>query len=943
MPRIVTIILVVILLIVLLFLLRMCIEPEQPPAGAFDIPEPPSVMPPDPDVRRPAAVDPGKLPPGGRARFSAFEGDNFFVTFPVIQRDSLTTTEVANEAVAPVLEAMGFDKGLAALRHPPESGVPLARANFAGLIAPVLVEAEGNPKAQGPKTQDLLAVFAGEVPADDAINNALKMGEGMDFAQFVAGIERQEILFPFAQIHDDVPIEHTSITAARWEGQGITAVWGSLINTYTVENTVALSPSQIRKAGAPALTKIDGIRCLEGEMREALRERLLPRLREKVVGADQLQVFDYGEQTCGIIEAGPVLVLLPYGTDGSGATRLRYSYRMIIRIRYVTAGGGEIPAAFQVWHDAETAAVLKLISLTHNVSARGEIFYKDPEAGTRTRSFEVDPASGGSYTLQLTDMMDRIDYGDDGYNASDTSISDSTDGSSATFANFNQAPINDETQAICSSGTNRDYEQVNVFASVYDYTMQGRSLGVFMPFPRIGSFQIDVGTSFCNAFNAGDIMSFGYCQGYTEADCPDHTGPTRTEYSIYTAIDNTWVAHEHAHSLTPRFTNTRPDDWCGLPDCDVPTGWGTFHDLADFWADHFESTNCWSGWQSKNEGVVDGSLYCAVSDEGGFVPRAHELEVPFDSTNPLDHFPEHRDLATGGYANMQMPTAMLWDVRLGMRSKCRWSGTPQFAVRYARGLKRTGFFAAPPAGTDLGLYRYLHDLEEKLMYEWTTAGDPDGPPAFRHNGPHTTNKVMAGFARGGVFLIPYQCLDDDAASDDPTACPTGTNGGDAVVDIDDNDPADDYTINGVPHKEIDFLELGGAAPTFHVWTGPRYQFDAAGGRTYPNPSLCNAEFQVEASTDPGFAPADTVVSPWQAVDRDPSTPASTECYGTWTPTAAEWTTLQSGGAGSLLHYRARTRDSGGGNVRLSTDPGAGVWAGVPAPYAVITADGLSDY
>ena len=228
------------------------------------------------------------------------------------------------------------------------------------------------------------------------------------------------------------------------------------------------------------------------------------------------------------------------------------------------------------------------------------------------------------------------------------------------------------------------------------------------------------------------------------------------------------------------------------------------------------------------------------------------------------------------------------------------------------------------------------------MDEWTTAGSPGGPPAFIHNGAHTANKVSAGFARAGVFLIPSQCLDNDAATIDATSCPSGTNGGDAVIDIDDNDTADDYPTNNETHAEVDFLELGGPAPSFHVWTGPRYQFDGTGAGTNPNPSLCNAQYRVEVHTDPTFPNPGMVQSGWKDVDRDPSTP-NTECYAEWSPSVGQWNSLQSGGDGTRIYYRVKTRMSASVNERISTEPGAGLWTGVPPPYAVITSDGLSDY
>ena len=78
------------------------------------------------------------------------------------------------------------------------------------------------------------------------------------------------------------------------------------------------------------------------------------------------------------------------------------------------------------------------------------------------------------------------------------------------------------------------------------------------------------------------------------------------------------------------------------------------------------------------------------------------------------------------------------------------------------------------------------------------------------------------------------------------------------------------------------------------------------------------------------------------VPTDPTAGGTVQCYGTWTPTAAQWTALQAGGAGTRLYYRATTRNAVDANERISTQPGKGLWT-VPPPYAVITVDGKSDY
>ncbi|MGI9288350.1 MAG: hypothetical protein ACR2P1_23395, partial [Pseudomonadales bacterium] len=313
-------------------------------------------------------------------------------------------------------------------------------------------------------------------------------------------------------------------------------------------------------------------------------------------------------------------------------------------------------------------------------------------------------------------------------------------------------------------------------------------------------------------------------------------------------------------------------------------------------------------------------------------------------TDPKDHFPEHRDLIVppAHYYDMQIGTAALWQVRQGMRSKSRPSGTPQFSVRFARALKHTGFFT-PGGFNDRLIYEYLYDLESMMADEWATVGSSGWAPADQPSGSHTMNKVTSGFAATGLFLVPSACIDSDITTADSGYCPEGEFGGDAVINIDDNDSEDDLVSHGVTHKEVDFLELKGSAPSFNVWTGPRYRFNNNGAATLTNPSPCNTQYQVEVSTSDLFifAPGSTQQSGWLKVDTNPTTLASVECFASWTPDARQWRELQAGGDGSRIYYRVRTRDSDGLNERISTEP-ANMWR-VPPAYAVITENGLSDY
>jgi hypothetical protein len=847
-------------------------------------------------------IDPTALPKSARAHFPAYDGDPIFVTLPVQQQLDLPAAQVLAEVIGPVLKSIGFRGGIGDFATPTPEGVKQPRGDFKRLAQVVSDEYARNPKLARAKTQDMLAVFRGTRAADPEMDRVLSTGEGMTFAQYVAGIERLEIQYPFQQLHKGVPIEHSMLIASRWEGQGITSVFGSVFTFYVVENTPALSPGAAVEAARRALLKLPGI--------ETVPEQ---RLAE-----------------------GPHLMLLPYGTNLTGQARLRYVQRMILRAVF---GGHE--GRFLIWLDAENEVILKLVPFLAPVSATGSAYNRDPGVGTTTDSFQVDASSAGQYTLQRSGMAGRIQYQGDPAKGVNVTIPDSTGGSSPTAANFNQLPINDAAQALCASGSNRGFQQVNLLSTLTRQYETVVAQGIFTPFPDVPWMpQVETMSN-----TSWSYMNFGAAQGYFDPACPSYYSgaPADLRNQMNFAHDSTMIGHELGHNATWRLTDQRPANWCSSVNCQIPVGWGVLHDLADFWGAHFESTPCIGGWVAKNMGGLDASLNCALSDENDKLPRKLEIGTPLDASDPHDHFPEHRQSFGGGeYSNGQIGSAALWQVREGMRSKCRPSGLPQFGVRFQRALKQTGFFGFEPTYSDRGVYQLLYDLETKMTDQWATSGSPSGPPAFAHNGAHSTNKVTAGFARAGIFLIPYQCLGSATVPGDPTSCPSGGNGGDAAIDVDDNDTSDDLVLNGVTHPEVDFLRLGGPAPTFHVWTGPRYRLNgSAGAATFTNPAPCNARFQVEVSTDPTFPSGSTIASAWVTVTTDPSS-TMPQCYGPWTPSAAQWTTLQTGGAGSRLYYRARTQNPAGANDRISTSPGNGLWS-VPPPYAVITASGQSDY
>jgi hypothetical protein len=866
---------------------------------------PPSIETPE-IARRPApASDLSALPMGARASLPSHDMGRIFLRLPPLPAQTVSSTDVATSVIIPLLKAMGFARAIQQLRPPPAEGLPQTRPRLAGMAQLLAAESPSGNRAPPTHTRDMVDAFLGLKPPTEDVERRLTIARGLTFAQFRADLERQEIVYPFLQVDGDVPIEHTLLLASRWEGQTVTSVRGTLIHRYSIVNARPLDDHGAVTRAYDALQAVGGVARVH-------RERVLD---------------------------GPWLVLLPYGNDPSGDIALLYAWRMVLEAEI---DGHPVP--FRLWSEATTGAILKMRPLVSDVAALGNVWRRDPGTGVITsRRFEVDPASQEQYTLQLAGLASRLDYLGDGFDHRDAAIPSSTGGSTDVLANFDQWPLHDGGAAVCAHGGNPAFQQIHLFAQLHLNWSQALAAGIYAPFPVTPwRPQVESGSAGCGAWSE---MDFGACRGYYEASCPNYsTGDDGASNAMNFAHDSTVIGHEVAHHAVRRFTDDRPSDWCGMPQCSIPLGWHAFHDLADAWADHIDNTNCTGGWVAKNLGGVNASHNCQgarghVEDLG--LPRLHEVTVPFNPASPADHFPEHRDLAMGHLPDMQMPAAILWQVREAVRGKDPVSGHPQYFARLTRALKNTGFLGAGGT-TDLALYHVLHDLAVELIEQWATPGAAGGPAGFVHDGNHTTNKVVAGFAKGGVFPIPAICIDGDSATSDAGTCPLGEHGGEAVIDIDDNDLGDDLTEDGIAHPETDFLKLGGPAPTFHVWTGPRYRFSGTKARPITGMAPCHTRFIVEVANDPAFPSNTTVGSGWITVDTDTTTPESPECYGTWTPTDVQWAQLQAGGANTRVYYRTRTRDATDGNERVSTEPGGGLWRVLP-PYAVITLTGTPAY
>lgn len=821
-----------------------------------------------------------------------------------------TALEVYDEVIAPLLATVGF-QGNGSAFSPPPGGIAQPGVDLAG--AARLMRQQRGPG--GPA--ELLDVIAGQAEATELADAALQRVEGTSLRALSTGIGRIEWQYPFPQVIDGVPIEHTALVASRRDGETISRVSGTILHSFSMVNKRPMNDADAVGIGMTALAKVDGL------------------------------------QTAAPIQRGepPVLVLLPYGNAPDSRVALRYAWRMTFEVQL--AG---LPASFLVWVDAADRVALKLEPLTASaVSATGNTWRRDPGTGAVLRSeFEIDPvAPGAKYELKLDKVSERVDFRGDG-TGNDLQLDGPVD--------FDRPPINDRASALCSNGSNLGYQQISLFATLQTVRRFAIYSGIYQPFP-LTPWRPTIEGKNCYAMST---MYFGACDGYKSESCPMHfVQPPLPQLGNYLnfAHDGSIVAHEVAHEIVQRLSQRRPPDWCGKSSCPIPVGWLALHDLADALADHIENTNCVGGWVAKNVGGMDNSLNCVgpdplkprsgSHDENGQLPRRHELALSFDPAAPGDHFPERRaaNIEFSDSADMQIAAAALWQVREGMNSRYPVTGTFVYFYRLLLAIKGTGMMSNPPDRTDLGIYRYLRDLEFQMLTQWVT--DPTGNAA-------STSEVLAGFARAGVFAVPAACIDGKSNTGNDWFCPTavgGENGADAAVDVDDNDDdiGDDPLIDSVRHVDSDFIRAGGPPPTFHVWTGPRFTFAADGSardtksadspkivRLPPGKSPCNTQFTVELSGNPQFEGAFS--SEEIKVDTDINIDAGAndgkECHGSWTPPPDRWNALASGDT-TTIYYRARTNSGPGIRERLSTEPANGLWR-VPPPSVRITANGRPD-
>jgi len=477
---------------------------------------------------------------------------------------------------------------------------------------------------------------------------------------------------------------------------------------------------------------------------------------------------------------------------------------------------------------------------------------------------------------------------------------------------------------------NRDFERIDLMATLNRYRRDLLGLDIIKrPFPaegRIITIEFPGQMPNCDAYvSAGRQLVFGRCQGYGLPACP-----SVADFELSPVHDHTIVAHEFGHVLMDHIYDRNSGSISSI-----------FHDFADAWVQVLEGTNCVGGWWYRNmPGHAPENPCNGKGDPDRGLPRVSRVPYPGEAMKKEDqddHFPEHRSVAEGEYANMQIAAAALWASREGLRSRALAVGTSLYLVRFVNAVTGLSGFArsrSKDKGYDQDVYDGLFQLQQQLMSQWnaTKLGD--------------INKVAAGFARTGLFLIPAVCLDGKSSTHHRKYCKDEDSGADAVIDIDDNNLENDAVINGVKQRRVDFLtrykddDHPGTRPFFHVWTGPRYLFDRKDAKLPEDrqqPATCNSRYQIKVTVGGGtLGGQKTITSDVLTVETAHDKPVIQQCYGMWEFPKDSWKDLSQG---TTLTYEVETwtPEANGDkrNQRFSTKPGNGVFGTFALPSAVI--------
>jgi hypothetical protein len=284
--------------------------------------------------------------------------------------------------------------------------------------------------------------------------------------------------------------------------------------------------------------------------------------------------------------------------------------------------------------------------------------------------------------------------------------------------------------------------------------------------------------------------------------------------------------------------------------------------MADFWANTNFNTDIFGGWWGHN---------CASPSQAGWTPRQSE---------PLDIFPDRNSLAGASneaHSAGQIISWANWSSRQGMNDATDF-GTLSINLNVIKAMTTAG------VGVLLdGSSKSIHDSYLDLLKQ--TA------PLYSQS--RLIHKLLAGYARAGIFLAPK----------------------DAIIDIDHS-----------------YLNRGsGTGPTFTIWTGRDYTFSGTTVSTSSPPF--NTQFLIEVANDEAFT-SNLVSSGWLG-----GVVSAAGGTATWVLPTPNWNTLKPGDA---IFYRVTTKDAAGGNIRQSWNPGNSFLTGVKVGKAAINGTGTKD-
>lgn len=492
---------------------------------------------------------------------------------------------------------------------------------------------------------------------------------------------------------------------------------------------------------------------------------------------------------------------------------------------------------YHAWIDAETGSVLQLLPAFFFDNAQGLVFNPDPNQGTKVLSFSVDPAKDGKYTLRMGGVLVLTNSGGDGTSGIVT-IHD--DGSGT--ANFDVSPINGTTvERTSQSGYNGQFQQVNIFAWIYTERQYYIDLGS----QDFG--QVNV------TFNQGGGVNNSFCCPPSYFTCTATTSNNTACGDLFNAgNDATVVSHEFGHNLNGLQYGVSGGSMTGALN----------EGMADFWAYTNCNTSIFGGWWAHN---------CPTPVQSGFVPREAEA---------LDIFPSHKNLSGASdeaHSAGQIISWANWSARVGMNDATDL-GTLVINLNIIKAMTTAGI-GITDLGNDASIHSSYLDLLEQAA------------PLFNHS--RLIHKLLAGYARAGIFLAPR----------------------DAIIDID--------------HSYLNRTSATG--PTFSIWTGQDYTF--SGGTASSSTTTYNSQYRVEVANDEAFT-LHLMSSGWLS-----NVSSGDGGHAVWTLPASDWNTLK---AGDDLYYRVTTRDASGGNTRQSWNPGNGFLVNVPVGKAAINGTGTKD-